>query len=90
MMMTKPLIALCLSAATVSAFAGAKCEKHPADQQIPAEKFQQQLKEQGYTIKKFKAEDNCYEIYGTNKEGQKVEIYFDTKTGQPVKTEVKN
>ncbi len=90
MNMTKPLIALCLSAATVSAFAGAKCDKHPANEQIPPEKFQQQLKEQGYTIQKFKTDDNCYEIYGTNKEGQKVEIYFDTKTGQPVKTEVKS
>lgn len=70
----------------VTAFAGAKCEPHPANEQIPEAKFQQQLKDQGYQIKRFKRDGNCYEIYGKNKAGQKVEIYFDTKTGKPVKS----
>ena len=33
-------------------------------------------KAQGYKIKKFKVDGNCYEIYGHNKEGKKVEIYL--------------
>ena len=31
---------------------------------------------------------NCYEIYGKNKEGKKVEIYYDAKTLEPVKSEI--
>jgi len=44
---------------------------------------------QGYKIDKFKVDGTCYEIYGSNKDGKKVEIYFDTKTLEVVKAEVK-
>jgi len=44
---------------------------------------------QGYKIDKFKIDGNCYEIYGSNKDGKKVEIYFDTKTLAVVKAEIK-
>ncbi len=51
--------------------------------------MKKRLESQGYTIKKFKVDGNCYEIYGKNKEGKKVEIYFDTKTGDIVKSHVR-
>ena len=38
------------------------------------------IEAQGYVIDKFKVSGNCYEIYGKNKEGKKVEIYYDAKT----------
>ncbi|KLT73350.1 signal peptide protein [Neisseria arctica] len=87
-MLKQTLFGLIAVAASVSAFASAKCTAHPKSEQIPPAKFQQQLKDQGYTIKKFKTSDNCYELYGKNKQGQKVEIYFDTKTGKAVKSEI--
>ena len=87
--MLKPtLFGLITAAASLTAFASADCAKHPQNEQIPPAKFQQQLKDQGYQIKKFKTSGNCYEIYGKNKQGQKVEIYFDTKTGKAVKSEI--
>jgi hypothetical protein len=46
------------------------------------------LEADGYKIKVFKVSGNCYEIYGWNKEGKKVEIYFDTKTLAPVKSNI--
>jgi hypothetical protein len=55
---------------------------------VPENTLKQTLVEEGYTIKKFKVDGNCYEIYGRNKEGKKVEIYFDTKTLAIVKAEV--
>lgn len=85
----KKIIFVALSTlVSVSAFAGANCQAHPEKERIPEAKFQQQLQQQGYKIKKFKADGNCYEIYGRDKQGRKVEIYFDTKTGQPVKSEI--
>ena len=45
------------------------------------------IQAQGYTIKKFKVDGNCYEIYGINKDGKKAEIYYDVKT-LVVKTEI--
>ena len=43
------------------------------------------LEAQGYQIKTFKvSKGQCYEIYGFDKGGQKVEIYFDPQTGAVV------
>ena len=54
-----------------------------------AEKFQAQLRDQGYEIKKFKiTKGNCYEIYGHDKDNRKVEIYYDPVSGKPVKEKV--
>lgn len=87
-MLKHTLFGLIAAAASLTAMAGTYCTPHPESERIPPAKFQAQLKQQGYQIKRFKTEDNCYEIYGKNKAGQKVEIYFDTKTGKIVKQEI--
>ncbi|MCP5211049.1 MAG: PepSY domain-containing protein [Hahellaceae bacterium] len=71
------------------AFAGPKCTEEPSDTWIDQDAFQEQLKEEGYDIKKFKVTSgNCYEIYGHNADGKKVEIYFHPVTGEKVKEEI--
>lgn len=72
----------------LSAYAAAACEPHPKEEWVQEDTLKQVLKEEGYSIKKFKVEGNCYEIYGYNRQGKKVEIYFDTKTLAIVKAEV--
>ena len=72
-----------------AAFAGANCAKHPKSEWMPEAEAKAKIEAQGYKIRKFKVDGNCYEIYGTNKEGKKVEIYYDAKTLAPVKTEIK-
>ena len=74
--------------ASGSAFAGANCPKHPKDQWIPEAQAKAKIEAQGYKIRKFKVDGNCYEIYGTNKDGKKAEVYFDTKTLAVVKAEI--
>ena len=71
-----------------AAFAEANCQAHPKNEQIPQATFEKALKNHGFTIKSFKADGNCYELYGKNKQGNKVEIYFDTKDGHIVKKEI--
>lgn len=71
------------------AYAGPECTTADASQWQDQGKFQEELKAQGYKIKVFKVTDgNCYEIYGWDKEGRKVEIYFDPVSGKAVKTEI--
>lgn len=66
-----------------------QCTQAPKDQWQDQAAFQQNLKDQGYKINEFKVtEGNCYEIYGWNKEGQKVEIYFNPVDGSKVKEEI--
>ncbi len=83
-------IALLGAAATFSTatFAKADCKAYPKAEWMKAEDAEAKIRAQGYAISKFKVDGNCYEIYGRNKEGKKVEIYFDAKTLEPVKSEV--
>ena len=72
-----------------ASFAKADCKAYPKAEWMKEADAKAKITSQGYTIDKFKVDGNCYEIYGTNKEGKKVEIYYDAKTLEPVKTEVK-
>jgi hypothetical protein len=68
--------------------ASADCQAHPQSEWAPQQTLKEALKDEGYTINKFKVDGNCYEIYGRNKQGKKVEIYFDTKTLAIIKAEI--
>lgn len=84
------LLMFVLSTAATAAFATTECTKEDAAKWMDKNKFQDDLKAEGYLIKVFKVtKGNCYEIYGKNKEGQSVEIYFNPITGEKVKTKVK-
>ena len=80
---------LCLAAAApMPAWAGANCKANPKADWMSEADAKAKLVAQGYKIAKFKIDGNCYEIYGTNKDGKKVEIYFDTKSRDVVKAEI--
>jgi hypothetical protein len=82
------LIALTLLIGSSTAFAATQCTTADKSTWQDQEKFQAQLKEQGYKINKFKVtKGNCYEIYGLDKDGRKVEIYHDPVSGKAVKSE---
>lgn len=69
-----------------SAFAGPNCTEEPKEKWKNQKEFEQSLVDQKYKIKVFKVtKGNCYEIYGWNAEGKKVEIYFNPVTGDKVK-----
>ena len=76
-----------MSLLPMQVIASADCPVYPKDQWGAEETLKQALKDEGYKIKKFKIDGNCYEMYGLNKEGKKVEIYFDMKTFAIVKAE---
>ena len=85
----KLAIAAALCCAAVSpVFAKADCKAHPAAERIGEADAKARIEAQGYAIKKFKVDGNCYEIYGKNKDGKKVEFYYDMKTLDPVKSEI--
>ncbi len=71
-----------------AAFAKADCTAHPKNERMKESDAKAKLEAEGYKIRKFKVDGNCYEIYSHNKEGKKVEIYYDTKTLAVVKSEI--
>ena len=70
---------------STAAVAGPVCTKAPQSQWMPAATMKQKVLDQGYTIDVFKVSGTCYEIYGQDKAGKKVEIYFDPTDGHIVK-----
>ncbi len=77
------IVPMFLAAAALSAcvFASPQCTTAPRAQWMT----DTAMKQQGYTIKVIKISDNCYEIYGKDKAGSKVKIYFDPIDGRIVK-----
>lgn len=84
---TFALASLSLTSLAGPALAGPSCASSKEGWKPEAE-FRESLVAQGYQIKQFKVtKGNCYEIYGHDKTGKKVEIYFDPISGKPVKSE---
>lgn len=71
---------------SATAFAGPTCNV-PEDKWMKEADFKAMVEGQGYKIKTFKvSKGKCYEIYGTDKAGKKVEIYFDPSNGKPLES----
>lgn len=88
--MKKIVLFLSLLASSTAFAAEPNCSKEPKDKWKDQTAFQESLKGEGYKIKVFKVtKGNCYEIYGWNKEGKKVEIYFNPVTGEKVKEHIR-
>lgn len=87
----RKLLLLSLALASPLSFAATECTTADKSQWQDQDTFQTSLKAQGYQINKFKVtKGNCYEIYGFDKDGKKVEIYFDPVSGDAVKSNVES
>ncbi len=82
------LLALTLFTST-QVFAGADCPKNPKEKWLTEEQMKAKITELGYKIKIFKVAGECYEIYGWDKEGKKIEVYFNTADASIVKSVAK-
>jgi hypothetical protein len=83
-------LALVLSLVVISGVAHAKknCTDQPKEKWMSEGDFKKRLEGEGYKIRKFKQPGSCYEIYGINKEGKKVETYFNPVDGSVVKEKI--
>lgn len=68
------------------AHAKKNCTEEPKEKWMKEADFKAMVEAQGYIIRKFKQPGTCYEIYGKNKEGKSVEIYFNPVNGSIVKS----
>jgi hypothetical protein len=66
------------------AHAKKSCTDQPKEKWMTVEQFKKQKEAEGYKIRKFKQPGSCYEIYGTDKDGNDVEIYFNPVDGSVV------
>ena len=69
------------------AFASDYCTYASRDQWMSIADITKKAESSGFQVRKVERDDNCYEIKGTDKNGNWVEVYFDPVTGDVVKTE---
>ena len=72
------------------AFASPDCTKEPKEKWLSEDAMKAKIGEMGYKIDVFKIEDSCYEIYGYNKDGKQVEVYFNPVSGDVVEEEIED
>lgn len=72
-----------------TASAGDLCHVPKSEWQT-VDALQEKLKTDGWTVKKIKTEDGCYEAYAIDAEGRKVEAYFDPKTFEIAKLKTRD
>lgn len=80
------LITLLTLAASGTALAqhAEKCEPIPKAEWRPKAELERKLKNEGWTISRVKIENGCYEVYGKNATGRKMETFFHPKTFEVV------
>jgi hypothetical protein len=82
------LIAMVVLLSGGMAHAKKSCTDQPKEKWMSEADFKKNVEERGYKIRKFKQPGSCYEIYGTNKAGDKVEVYFNPVDATVVKEEI--
>ena len=75
---------LMLAAAPAFAADAVTCSTADASKFQPQQTLIDQLKTAGITVKKIKVEKGCYEVYGVDKDGKKVNSAYNAETLQQV------
>jgi hypothetical protein len=76
------LLALAISLLAGSAIASPSCTHEPKAKWMSASDMKTKITALGFKFKTLKVTSgNCYEIYGRDKAGQRVEVYFHPITG---------
>jgi len=86
----KALLLVTLLGISTGVLAKKNCTDAPKEKWMTEEAFKQKAISEGYKINKFKTPGTCYEIYGVDKDGVKVEVYFNPVDGSVVKRKIDN
>jgi hypothetical protein len=78
--------ALFLAAASGSATGLATCDSGPKEGWKPQADLEKQLVARKWQVRRIKVDGGCYEVYGMNEKGERVEAYFHPVTFEPVPT----
>lgn len=71
--------------ASSSALASPRCTSEPSSTWLAPETMKARIAAMGHHIDVFKTtKGNCYEVYGKDKAGKNIEIYFNPVTGEIV------
>lgn len=61
-----------------------RCEAVPKEEMRPQMELQRKLTSEGWKVRQVKTFNGCYEVYGFDASGQRVEAFFHPKTFEKV------
>ena len=83
-------LALATLGCAAAAIAGPTCTSEPAGKWTPVDELRKKLVERGYRIDVLKVtKGSCYELYGRDRSGKRVGIYFHPITLDAVRSSVR-
>ena len=77
-------LALFIAGGAAQATGLATCDSGPREGWQPTAKLEETLKKKGWTVRRIKEDGGCYEVYGLDDKGARVEAYFHPVTLAPV------
>ncbi|MBD9649859.1 PepSY domain-containing protein (plasmid) [Ensifer sp. PDNC004] len=66
---------------------GQNCTQAAKDKWLSEDAIKETAKASGIDVRRVKTEGSCYEVYGIDTKGNKVETLFNPETGAPVGNE---
>ncbi len=81
--------ALLALSASAHATGLATCDSGPREGWQPQARLELMLKEKGWQVRRIKEDGGCYEVYGLDDKGARVEAYFHPVTLAPVPTKAR-
>lgn len=73
-------VAFVASAGSAFAHGNVQCKEYPKSEWRPHTELQEKLVKEGWTVRRMEKTDTCYEVYGKDPKGKRVEAFFDPKT----------
>ncbi len=73
-----------LTALPAAAHGDVQCPEEPKAQWQPQMALQRKLVDEGWRVRQVKVLGNCYEVYGFNAQGERVEAFFNPRTFERV------
>ena len=80
---TLAALALCLAGGAAAQYVDhgkVKCEAIPKEEMKPQMELQRKLTGEGWKVRQVKNFNGCYEVYGFDAGGKRVEAFFNPKT----------
>lgn len=72
-------VLLC-AAGAVFAHGNVQCPASPKAEWKPHTELQAKLVKEGWTVRRMEVTPTCYEVYGKDPQGKRIEAFFDPKT----------
>jgi hypothetical protein len=88
--MLATIFAIAAAAVATPALAGDddnRCGNVPRGEWMSLSQIEAKATEKGYAVRKIEIDDGCYEVYGSDGSGNRVEVYFHPLSAEVMKVE---